>query len=171
MGIHWNAKLEKNNADSFRTCTLQISLDSLHSVQSSRSTGKLTALKLLCHSIIRHVNRSLKFLNQQRSKVLLKGKTKRCWEVEIMNTEIALFARRESPLRNRLACWTSKSKVGGSSPTGCKCLPFLRSIPNLLVRLISISLATRRRVSRAISGTCETRKIIPSQMLMDLPHQ
>ena len=67
----------------------------------------------------------------------------------------------QTPWRNGLACWTSNSKVVGSSPTGGGMFPFLTNIPNGGFKLMFTSLVKCECISQAISWNCKTRKVIP----------
>ena len=79
-----------------------------------------------------------------------------------MKVEInVFFISVKPPWRNGLACWTSNSKVVGSSPTGGGIFSFLGNTQSLFQTVeSSVSLAKCRCVSKAIDWNCETRKII-----------
>ena len=104
-----------------------------------------------------HVTRYHKFLYEifvlstnNRQKLGIEGKTKWSLEVRKMNTADVLLPKREAPVAQFKGCGFESHRGWGFS--------LLRNITNPFFRLIFISLAMCRCVSRAIYFKCEIPK-------------
>ena len=133
----WNCETRKVTAIPFAALLVRsfwisfINWKSTSVVQRFNSTIKLTVLKRFCRLSNPHISMYPKLFQRQ----IYVSSTNKHQELGIEEKTTVLFRTTcrqkfafpldvRPPWRNGLACWTSNSKVVGSSPTGGGIFPF-----------------------------------------------